>query len=59
MNGPKSAGAPSVSESVGGTVPPTVPSVPHVTDIAFEGSLSDRAVSVTEPDAAAPAVLKM
>ena len=59
VNGPKLAGAPSVSDSVAGTVPPTLPSVPHVADIVLVGSLSDVAVSVTEPDAAAPAFFPM
>ena len=59
MNGPKLAGVPSVSDRVAGTLPPTVPSVPQVTDIDFDGSLSDVALSVTEPEAAAPAALAM
>jgi hypothetical protein len=59
VNAPKLAGTPSDSASVAGTEPPTDASVPQVMDIVFVGSLSDVAVSVTEPEAAAPAALAM
>ena len=52
VNAPNDAGVPSVSASVAGTVPPTVPSWPAVEQVAiavFDGSLSEVAVSVTEP----------
>ncbi len=50
VNAPNVAGVPSVSASVAGTVPPTVPSSPAVAQDAvavLDGSLSDVAVSVT------------
>ena len=60
MNGANCAGLPMVSDSVAGTLPPTLPSVVvQVADAVLLGSLSDVAVSVTAPDAAAPAALAM
>ena len=60
MNAPNEAGVPIVSASVAGTLPPTCrPCRAQLTDMVFDGSLSDVALSVTEPDAAAPAALSM
>ena len=59
VNGPKLAAVPRFSASVAGTVPPTVSPVPteQVTDVDFDGSLSEVACRLTEPEADALAAL--
>ena len=61
-NAPNVAGAPSVSDSVAGTEPPTVPPADvdaHVAVAVFDGSETDVAFSVTVLPGSAPAACEM